>query len=170
MASDKQAFMLIYDQYFNTVKKYILIAGYSPHGNAEDIAQDIFLKLWQKRETIGEILSLEDYLFSMVRNRIINEKKKARTRQKLMQILEARTPVHCHATEDAMNYRETVRLIDGGIRQLPPRAKLAWSLKEQAGLKNDAIARAMRVSKSVVKHHLQVANKKINISLCKALQ
>jgi RNA polymerase sigma-70 factor (ECF subfamily) len=154
-------FSVLYTRYYLLVQQYIQVVsnGYNEH--AKDIAQDIFLKLWQRRDKIEEIESMENYLFRIVKNRLISEEKKTAARHHAFDRVKTIHPRFYYGTEEVVNYRESLRLLHEAIQRLPPRARMAYTLKEQKGWESDDIARVMGVSKSVVKQHVQVAAKRI---------
>jgi RNA polymerase sigma-70 factor, ECF subfamily len=162
---ETQAFGLLYNRYYPVVKKYIHAVSNSCTECAEDMAQDIFFKLWQRRDHIMEIASWEDYLFCMVKNNLINRKRKAGARRKAVKHLIGTASRLYYGTEEDINYRETCRLLCVEIQLLPPKARMAYTLREQEGFKNHEIAQVMGISKSVAKQHLQAAAKKIKSQL-----
>src|SRR5690606_6252090 len=80
-AGDEHAFTKLVTRYLDSVTKfafYIL----AHHDAAEEVAQDVFVALWERRETLREIKSLKSYLFRAVRNRALDEQKSARVRDR----------------------------------------------------------------------------------------
>ncbi|HXB06106.1 MAG TPA: sigma-70 family RNA polymerase sigma factor [Puia sp.] len=158
---DVQAFLALYDRYYPAVRQYITLLRIPGEEDPDDIVQDVFLSLWQRRQNLAEIGSPANYLFCMVRNRLINEREKKSTRRRCSDELREHAGTRALATQEQIDFRETRRLLQQGVRSLPPRARLAYTLRELEGWKPDEIARAMGVSKSVAKQHLQTATKKI---------
>jgi len=159
----------VYNRYFSVVKEYVCLVSKTHCGEAEDIAHDIFLKLWQREDRLPEIESMEHYLFCMVRNRLVSEWRSGMARQKSIRHLEENTTAHGDFTEEELNYREIRRLLFRGLRSLPPRARMAYLLKEQEGLRNEDIASRMDITHSMAKQHLQLASKRIRYYLAEQL-
>jgi len=156
--------MKMYHRYFDSVKQYVLRADGFFMNNAEDIAQDIFLKLWQKRDRLREIDSPKAYLFRMVMNQLITERTKAMKQLKFIENLQAITSGHCRGTEEEIDYVDTCRLIYQGIRALPPQQKIVYQLIKEQGLSREQAAKHLGLSPETVKVHLNLALKKIRIS------
>jgi RNA polymerase sigma-70 factor (ECF subfamily) len=160
-SGNEHAFTDLYYRYSPIIQKYFRVLGYQETLFQDDIAQEIFLTLWQRRKKIAEIVSFEKYLFTMVRNGLFDETIRARTRQRAWKQLGNLSPDQARTTEEDTDYRETYRIYLRSLQTLPPRSRLAHRLKEQQGLKIQGIAKAMGISKSSTKIHLNKATKKI---------
>src|SRR3546814_16580673 len=78
---DREAFRKIYHLYAGELNKYIFLFTRSTE-DTEDILQEIFVKLWEKRQTLTNITSFRGYLYQMTRNHTFNyfrKSKKLRT-------------------------------------------------------------------------------------------
>src|SRR5690348_4952500 len=80
-AGDRQAFATLYTEYFPRLYRYVFFTIRS-RADAEEIIQDIFLKVWERKETLAAIRSFEDYLFIMARHRLFDQAKQQASRQK----------------------------------------------------------------------------------------
>lgn len=69
------AFQLIYDRYKNNIYQVALRTLKSPL-LAQEVVQDVFLKLWFERENAIDIKSLENWLFIVAKNHMLNQIKK----------------------------------------------------------------------------------------------
>ena len=67
----REAFEKLYAHYYAGLYRFIAFIIDS-HEDTEEIIQDIFLKVWVKKETLVGIRSFEDYLFRMARNRVFD--------------------------------------------------------------------------------------------------
>ena len=160
-----QAFGLLYDRYYPVVKKFIRVIGHAYPECAEDMTQDIFFTLWKQRDRMTAVTSWEGYLFSMVKNRLINEKKKDARLQKALRQLADTAPRLYNNTQEDLNYRESARLLQQAIQGLPPKARIAYLLKEAQGCNNAEIAKRMGISASVAKQHVTAAGKRLRVRL-----
>lgn len=80
-AGSMDAFDRLYRYFQPKVYHYILPFTLNLDVDARDIVQDIFVKLWAKREAMVNVASLEYYLYRMARNRLIDLRRSARARQ-----------------------------------------------------------------------------------------
>jgi RNA polymerase sigma-70 factor, ECF subfamily len=154
-------FAAAYHRYYPEILKYIAIQRRTRREDAEDIAQDIFTKLWERRDLLQNIISWENYLFLSVRNRLINEDIKLQSRQKRLEKFWVAHVWHSRPVEEWISYREISGLYHETIRLLPERGREAYLLKHQVGLSDRNIARAMNISRTTAKQHLVVASKKV---------
>jgi RNA polymerase sigma-70 factor (ECF subfamily) len=76
LARDSEyAFQLVFDRYRNNIYKVAMMYLKSPV-MAEEIVQDVFLKLWFQRKHLTEIRSLESWFFTITKNLTLNCMKK----------------------------------------------------------------------------------------------
>lgn len=125
---------------------------------SEDLVQDVFVKLWQKRESLDQIDKLEAYIHQMVKNAAFS--------------LIKTTP---HTQEEAIElaYEEQyteednqLRLsIEKAVSQLTPKCRLVFSLSRFEGLTNDEIAEYLDMSKRTVETQISNALKMFRTDL-----
>src|SRR5688500_7968524 len=73
---NEQAFELLFNRYHNLVYKVAMLYVKTP-SLAEDIVQDVFMKIWFQRKNLPDILSFESWIYTISRNLTINCLKKA---------------------------------------------------------------------------------------------
>ena len=113
---------------------------------AEDIVQDVFLKLWERRELLDNI-SLASFLFMMVRNSCLNYLKHRQIADSVQQrIPDTETAERLYAADfvpdpsSLLIQKELSDSIDQIMEELPPKCKEAFVLSRLNGLKNREIA------------------------------
>src|ERR1700749_5066389 len=77
----REAYAMIYQHYLPKLYKYLFDILRSKQ-DTEEILQELFLKLWEKREDLAEIKTLNSYLFRIARNRLMNYYDHQKVRQK----------------------------------------------------------------------------------------
>jgi RNA polymerase sigma-70 factor (ECF subfamily) len=97
--------------------------GYHLTGNAqdaEDLLQDMYLKLWQKREDLKEEADMQAYLVTMMKNLFIDQRRHKR--------IDASEDIEAHASppderslDEQIGSRDEVQQVEGLIRQLSER-------------------------------------------------
>ena len=89
---DTEALDILYLRYAAKVRDFAFrLLGDSVE--AEDITHDIFLKVWEQRKTLGNVVSFRGYLFRMTRNAIFNAFKHRHTRPGLRRTGRRRLPI-----------------------------------------------------------------------------
>jgi RNA polymerase sigma-70 factor (ECF subfamily) len=162
----QKAFNDIYKMYVKRLFAYCL--QYTKLAeDAEEIVQDVFIRLWTNRENIRQEESLCALLFIMAKHRLINAYRST-----------ANSPVY----EDYVNYQEKLAADDAGlqieykdfvarlrkaIRQLPLTQQKVIELSRLEGLSNVEIAEKMSLSRQTVKNQLSLGLKSLREMLDK---
>lgn len=154
---DEEAFTTIFYHY--TRQLYPFLLQKVRYGEvAEELLQDIFLRLWVYRERLAELDSPEGYLFKMAANRVQDH---FRTQQQRF----AHFPSHLLSVEpagpdpgDAMDLSEARRILHEGIDQLPTQRRKVYELRQE-GLRYDEIADQLKISPNTVKNQVVEANR-----------
>lgn len=126
---------------------------------AEDIVQDVFIKLWEKRNSLTINASLKAYLFQSVVNQSINYNKKYRNAQIRESLFNAAISVDTDTTTEQMDYKETSVRIDTAIKSLPEACRMVFVLSRYEHLSYKQIA-----------EHLQISVKTVESQMTKALK
>jgi RNA polymerase sigma factor (sigma-70 family) len=158
---DSEIFELLYKQYSPLIKQQAAKFGNQMREDMEDLAQDIFLLLWIRRDKLAEIESFDNYIFIVVRNYLSNRHKKTRVKKKLVALFElyrlCEPPVSNHTLE-IFQYRETHNRLHQEIELLPPQMKKVVRLR-QNGYKKKEIATLLGINPHTVSCHFQKAKK-----------
>lgn len=123
---------------------------------ARDVVQDVFLKLWETRETLDVRSSLKAMLYTMVRNRALNVNRRQKKKAAAPTIPEARRQQQEHAPPpDLAVEAEVLReRIYQWVRELPERRAEAFTLSRYHGLSNQEIAETMGVAERTASTHV----------------
>ena len=158
---DKEAFEAIFDRYYDllhTFAKQILKDSFA----AEDIIQNVFIKVWIRKERINSKLSLRSYLLVATRNELFDY---MRLRYNLLRsdINEGLLDV-ADTDPDAGEYllhRERAGFIDAAMRSMPDKRREIFSMRYDRNMTNAEIARALNLSIRTVEKHVDLAIKQI---------
>ncbi|NML23892.1 sigma-70 family RNA polymerase sigma factor [Pseudoflavitalea sp. G-6-1-2] len=151
------AFKCLYQRYQPVLHRYL--QPFRMVQDADEIVQDIFLKLWLKRKSLTSIRRFDQYLFRMARNRLLDLHKSNRAR------LQRET--ESHPTSEAatafnfnkLEHKEFYEFALRAIAQLPERQRIIYELNVFQDHSLDEIAEQLGLSKSVVIKQLYLANK-----------
>ena len=123
---------------------------------AEEIVQDVFLRLWQRRDQLTLSGSIVAYLHAAVRNQALNELARERrwwrwrTRKAEEQrSLTTERPTSLDA-DDRVRSHDLEQAIERAIAALPPRCREAYTLRRLRGLSHAEIAEIMRTTPKTV--------------------
>lgn len=131
---------------------------------ARDIIHDVFLKLWEIRQQLHEIESIEAFLFTLTRNKIMDYLRKvasdARLKRAIWESMQHVVAPQADATEE----KEFHEVLASAIDQLPPQRKAIYLLRD-AGYNYNEIADRLQISRHTVKNQVSAALKSIRQTL-----
>jgi len=153
---DLDVFNGLFDKYKNRLYGYILSLTHSEY-YAEEITQELFIKVWISRDLLAKAENLEHYLFTMARNRTITFLRDAAANMKVLQHLQAQMKTDRNPAEDRLAKQEYDKLLLQAVGQLSPQRKTVYQLSRDKGLTLDEIAAEMGISRNTAKNHLIAA-------------
>lgn len=131
---------------------------------AENIVQDVFLKLWQNRHQLVITTSLAHYLFRSVRNHSLNHLDKTKVRSEYLKMQINRT----EDDEDYSAFYPEIGLLDKietAIRALPTKRQEIFRMAREEGLKYREIADQLNLSVKTVETQMTLALKQLRDAL-----
>ena len=156
---DEAAFRVLFDQYKD--RFYAVVLKMTRSDNiAQEMVQDIFLKIWQNRASLREITNTESYFFTMLYRQVFRHYKKLALEKKLLKLI-AESPSFQNITDETVLAHESERLINEAIAKLPPQQQLVFKLSKVDGLSREQIAEQLHISPNTVRNHLADAIKSI---------
>lgn len=158
---DKEAFAQVYEYYW---KKLLAISFQHTKDKemAEEIVQDVFISLWQRRNNL-EIEHLSSYLATAVK--FSTFKMLHRTRRQEM-IRDAVLPKDDHQLdEEVIDARFLQEYVDGIVEKLPERCKLVFQLSRKEQKSHQEIAEELHISEKAVEANITRALKMLRINL-----
>lgn len=154
---DHDAFRALFDVYFPKVRLFIL-RTVKAEDMAEELAQDIFVRVWISRDEFRQVRSFGPYLFSMARNQVYNYYKHKKVEERFAASVGER---HQTPLDEEFDAEELARLIERAVEQMPPQRKAVYEMSRHENLSNDEIAVRLSLSKRTVENHLYMALKSI---------
>jgi len=133
---------------------------------AEEIIEDVFIKVWQKRSHIATIENLTFYLFITTKNIACNYLHKYR-RKKNIPLDELSLPYYYIniSPEDLLITSETLQGINKAINELPPQCRIIFKLIKEDGLKYKDVAALLNLNIKTVENQMGIALKKLYASI-----
>lgn len=128
----------------------------------EDIVQEVFISLWEKRKSLAEIQSFKSYLFRAVRNKCIdNLRKEMRFSIFSLENEGVQELSYYDYSLEAMESDELKNHIEESIKNLPKSCRNIFVLSREAKLTYAEIADEIGVSRKTVENQIGIALKKI---------
>jgi len=164
----EDAFTTIYNRYHKLL--YVVAYTYLKSAfMAEDAVHSVFLKLWESRTSLTIQTNMRNYLYTMMKNHVLNEIRDNYTAiEKNYEI----TRLTCEYEDELLTKIEEQDLrkhFYNAINHLSSQKKEVCLLKLQGNLSNKEIADLMKVSVPTVKTHFSQAIKTLRMYLSKLL-
>lgn len=153
---DETAFAEVFHAY-NARLYPVVFRLLKSHGEAEEIMQDVFLRLWLHRDKLPEIQNPGAWLTTIASNLALSRlRHQAVERRHQPRIMESRE-VSEVVVEEALQAREVGRWIQEAVEQLPPSRREVFILSRNLGYSRRQIAEKLGISESTVKNQLNSA-------------
>jgi len=157
---DSDAFRELYNQYHQPLYHYVLRFVKSP-ALAEDVLQDVFLKIWEIRSRIDPELSFKAYLYRISRNSVFKLLKKIAVDENLRtQVLKQFSQSVADADLKIL-WQQYEALLQAAINRLPPQRRKVFKLCREEGKSYEQVAEELGISRNTVKEHMVLAMKLI---------
>ena len=161
---DEPAFAELFRRYDRRIYPFVLKMIKSPI-LAEEITQEIFIKIWRHRESLSVIEQPESYILTIAARHTLDQIKKRLNEHKMLQRFSAGlSPTH-NEPEELLLLKDTEELIQRAVDQLPPQQKSVYLLSRQQGLSYEEIGQELKISPNTVRNHLVKALAAIRIWL-----
>jgi RNA polymerase sigma-70 factor (family 1) len=163
-SGDASAYTVIYNRYFDSL--YIHAYRRLQHKEeAQDVIHELFAQLWTKKTTLHIQTSLAAYLYSAVRNKILDFISHKQVESKYMSSLAGFMDQGVCITDHSIREKQLSALIDKGISDLPLKMKEVFELSRKQRLTHKEIAEKLNLSEQTVKKQVNNALKILRIKL-----
>jgi RNA polymerase sigma-70 factor (ECF subfamily) len=156
--NDKEAFNLLFYMYAEKLYKFSL-TFFNEEVEAEEIVQEVFLKIWLKRANITDPSTFNAYIYTMAKNMIFNNLKRNVYRKRYNSYLYTHHNAHKNDTENEVIFEETKQRIEQALKALPKKRREVFLLSRHEGLKNKEIAEKLEISIKTVETHMSLSLK-----------
>lgn len=123
---------------------------------AREVVQEVFLKIWLRREVMPGVDNLSDYLFILTRNHVFDGFKKQAVRMKAYDTLYDSQVVVVNDTDHRVEEGIYAGIVDKAIATLPPERKKVYIARKE-GFSNEEISSKFNISVHTVKKQMQLA-------------
>lgn len=150
---DESAFRYLYELYRPTVYKFLLNYVQNPV-LAEDLYQELFLKVWAKRDELMHVLSFKAYLYTIAKNLAINSLKRTAVSEQAIKELHLYYRNEHVNTSHQIQTNEYMRMLTEELDKLPKRSREIFFLCRQEGKTYEEVATKMGISRNAIKNHM----------------
>ncbi|MDR0961334.1 MAG: sigma-70 family RNA polymerase sigma factor [Mediterranea sp.] len=149
------AYTYTYRTYHPLVREYLKRVTHITE-DAEEIAQNVFMKLWLHREHINPEYAFKPYLYAIVRHELSNYYRR-HTFVEYVDIAQQELASSQHSIDDYLYREDLQRFVDRKVEQMPQRRACIYRYSRVVGLSNECIALKLNISKNLVEKQLTYA-------------
>jgi len=157
---NETAFRIVFDHYRDALYSFALKVV-QHEVIAEEIVQDVFVKIWMNRQGLSAIRNFADFLFIITRNHTLNSLRRLAKEKKLTIAATGQLPMEAISAEATILQRDYDRVLQQAIDRLPPQQKLVFTLSRLQGLSREEVAAQLNISAGTVKTHMKQAIRSI---------
>ncbi len=158
--ADQEAFIALYDRYHVLIYQWTIKLVKVPQ-LAEDLVQDVFLKIWSIREQVNPKQSFPAFLYRISRNMAFNMLKKIASEEKLQAEVMKELSNNSETAENKLLWQQYEALLNTAVEQLPKQRQKVFRLCRTEGKTYDEVALELGISRNTVKEHMVFAVKNI---------
>ena len=154
---DERSFEVLFRKYYSILCSFAF-QFLKDHELAEETVQDLFVKIWEKRESLNIESSVKHYFFRSIRNQCLNQIQHEKIKKQYESSVLEKTnqeinPEHFYIEVDL------IEKIERSINSLPPKRQEVFRLSREQGLKYQEIAETLNISVKTVEAQMGLALK-----------
>lgn len=150
---NEAAFRCLFDRYRRKIYTFALRLSENT-SLADEVVQDVFLKVWLKRKTLPGIENFSAWLYAIARNRMFDMMKQQAREMHTRESVQPEGAPEASNTELPLLEKEQQLLLKNALAKLSPRQQLIYNLSRDHGMKHEEIAHILNISRHTVKTHL----------------
>jgi len=165
-------FSRIYSIYFPKMVRFAQNYVVSQE-EAQNIVQDLFLYLWEHRDTLNAASNLNAFLFTLTKNRCIDFYRQNRRLNRIIESLDSlqerelllKMEALIQFDEKMFSTQEIEDILNNAVNNLPEKCREIFILSRMEGLKHEEIAKKLNISVNTVQNHISKALRKLKTEL-----
>lgn len=155
-----KAFEEVFTAYFDKVK-HLLLGILRSESEAEELAQDIFVKLWMNRESIDPNKAFNTYLYTIARNTALNYLKHKLVEENFKNSFNNYDDTAADSSDEILFAKEISLLMEMTVCRMPAQRRTIYQMSREKGVPNNEIAEKLGISKKTVENQLSLALQEI---------
>jgi len=154
----EMAFQLVFERYRQPMWSFVMTLVKSPD-IAEDIVQESFIKLWEMRGSLADVVEPKDFIFIIVRNRALDALRKLAHQEKGKESVWNHLKQQSDYSDYWLEAEQAAQILKQIIAQLPAQQQKVIHLSRDLGLSHQEIAEQLNISKKTINNHIVAALK-----------
>jgi len=150
-SGEEEAFDKIYDHYVHSIYSFVIKFVKSPE-LAEDLTQEIFIRIWENRSQLGKVKSFRAYLFVTARNHALNFLRKASNNNVVLTEI-----INSYVSPQGANEmisKEYEQWLHNVLESMSPQMRTVFKLCREQNKSYDEVADLLQITKNTVKKHM----------------
>ena len=156
ISGNEAAFKMLFEKYQGDIYAYSRSLLKSD-ANAQEIVQDVFLKVWMNCEQLNPQLSFKAYLFTIARNMALNSLNKAANSKSLREELFHHSQKDSNPTQDLLFDADYEQIKEQALLNLPPKRRMIFIMSRNEGKSYEEISDELGISVNTVKSQMSKA-------------
>ena len=151
-----EAFDTLYMRYSPIVEQFVL-SLLKRKEEADDITQNIFLKIWENRSSMSGVHSFRAYLFKMVRNAVYDTFSRRKPTSGLQDSMELGDILRSEDMEGKISAKDLNMLMNMAVENMPEQRRRVFRMSRRDGLSHKEISMQLGISTKTVEYHMAKA-------------
>jgi RNA polymerase sigma-70 factor (family 1) len=150
---NKEAFHVIFERYAPRIYNFVL-SYLKDEYDAEELVQDVFLKIWEKKEQLDKSKNLKSFIFKIAVNIIYDLIRRKNIEEAFRDFVRHDYEPGIENTWHTVIFEEMLANVNELVKEMPAQRQKIFRLSRVEGLPNDTIARKLNLSKRTVENQL----------------
>ena len=161
---DEKAFAALYHTYWQSLLN-AAIHRLGTIETAQEVVQDVFTSIWQRRETLVVTTSVAAYLHTALKYKVLDYLRAQKVKDKYVQSIKQKATAYSHSTAETVALHELDHALHQGIKQLPEKCRLIFSLSRFEHHSTQEIATELHISPKTVENQIGKALRLLRVSM-----
>lgn len=157
---DENSFAIFFETYYRPLVAYVMLYT-NDFDDAEDIAQNCFVVIWEKRKKLDINISLKSYLYSTAYNLFIDKYRKSKKMNDYIENIKHSAVQEVFVNESDDSLARQLKFLDKAIEELPSRCRKIFIMSKKEGKSYKEIAVQLEISIKTVEAQMRIALIKI---------
>jgi RNA polymerase sigma-70 factor (ECF subfamily) len=149
----KSAYQELFERYAPRIYKFSL-SYFKNKTDSEELVQEVFLKIWEKREMLDHSKNIKSFIFKLAVNTIYDFIRRKNIEVAFIEFTKTNFPVESDDTWQSVIFEDMKQNLQDLVEQLPVQQQKIFHLSKTEGLSNEEIAEKLNLSKRTVENHL----------------
>ncbi|MFV0268183.1 MAG: RNA polymerase sigma factor [Draconibacterium sp.] len=150
---DKKAFQKLFERYAPRIYNFSL-SYLKDENDTEELVQNVFLKIWEKRDLLNTSQNIKAFIFKIAVNTIYDFIRRKNIEGAFLDYARLNYTANENYTWHSVIFEEMQQNLNALLAQMPEQQQKIFRLSKLEGFSNDEIAQQMNLSKRTVENHL----------------